>query len=52
VIGLSNMSGYLLYKFAQPEIEYKGVFWIMFAFSCIALVVGLIFKEEHDWKKK
>jgi hypothetical protein len=45
------MFGYLLYKFAMPIIGYGGVFWIVFGFCCVALVLGIFFKEEHDWKK-
>ncbi|CAD8092769.1 unnamed protein product [Paramecium sonneborni] len=52
VIGLSNMLGYLLYKFGEPEIGFGGVFWIVFGFCCVAFILGVFFKEEHDWKKK
>lgn len=45
------MMGYLLYKFAMPEIDYVGVFWIMFACAGVAFCLGLLFKEEHEWKK-
>ncbi|CAD8089028.1 unnamed protein product [Paramecium sonneborni] len=52
VIGLSNMLGYLLYKFGEPSIGFGGIFWILFGFCCVAFIFGIFFKEEHDWKKK
>ncbi|CAK69197.1 unnamed protein product (macronuclear) [Paramecium tetraurelia] len=52
VIGISNMLGYLLYKFGEPKIGYNGVFWIVFGFCCVAFILGVLFKEEHEWKKE
>lgn len=45
------MLGYLLYKFGEPKIGYNGVFWIVFGFCSVAFVLGVFFKEEHEWKK-
>lgn len=46
------MLGYLLYKFGEPKIGYNGVFWIVFGFCCVAFILGVLFKEDHEWKKE
>ena len=48
-IGIANMIGFILYYFLTPGIGYDGVFWIIFGINCFSLILGLIFKEEHNW---
>ena len=52
LVGISNMLGYLLYKFVTPTLDYTGVFWIVFGICIISFILGLFFRETHDWKKK
>ena len=51
-IGVSNMIAYLFYKYVTPSIELGGLFWVCFGVKCIALILGIFFKESHDWSKK
>jgi hypothetical protein len=46
------MFAYLLYKYATPKIELAGVFWVCFGIKVIALILGIFFKETHDWRNK
>lgn len=45
------MVAYILYKFLVPEIEYVGLFWVVFGAVVISLVLGIFFTETHEWKK-
>lgn len=45
MVGISNMFGYLLYRFARLTIGYVGVFWICFGISVLGIFLGLCLKE-------
>jgi hypothetical protein len=46
------MIAYLLYKYVTPSIDLGGLFWIAFGIKVVALILGIFFKETHDWSKK
>jgi hypothetical protein len=45
------MIAYLLFKFVTPIIGYNGLFWVFFGIKAASLIIGLLFKETHDWKR-